>query len=213
MNVFSEINIRSKNGTDYLIEKIKEFGKHSGAWIYDEERSNRYSENLAESKGCVLIYCKNEFIPGFAFCEKKEGCIYIANIVPKETGQISIPEYNALSRKFYDEFRKWNRKEKNGIQINISKTELDLEDIITAKIPRKSFQRFLNMHPLSHHPYDIGRLDRFICSIARYSRKPINWNYLGEFLREKKNWSETNISWCLNRIETGLEIISVYKRY
>lgn len=213
MNVFIEIDIRSKNGTDFLMEKIKGFGKYSADWIYDEERSNMYSEDLLDSKGCILIYNKNKFIPGFAFCEKKEGCVYVANIVPKETGQIPLNEYNVLSRIFYNDFIKWNKKEKGRIQINISKTDLKLEDIITANIPRKTFQTFLNLYPLSYHPCDIERLDKFICSVSRYSRKPINWGYLGEYLRKKESWPETNISWCLDRIEIGLQIISVYKKY
>ena len=76
-----------------------------------------------------------------------------------------------------------------------------------------NFENFLNMHPLSYHPLDIERLDKFICSIPRYSRKKISLNYLSEYLRVKRNWQESDISWCINRITTGLEIIKVYKRY
>jgi len=210
MNVFSELDIRSTKGTDYLVEKIKEFGHLKDGWVYDEERSNKYTENLVDSKGCSLIYKNSKWVPGFAFCEKKEGCVYVANIVPKEISQIPVLEYNALSIKFYDDFRKWSTKKRNGIKINIMKADLEIENIISANRPRKRFQSFLNCYPLSYHPCDVKRLDRFICSVARYSRKPINWNYLGEYLR-KKNWPESNISWCLNRIRTGIDIIQVYK--
>jgi hypothetical protein len=212
MNVFSEVELRSKNGTEYLIEQIIGFGNCSTNWVYDKERSNRYSNNLIDAKGCALIYKGSKWNPGFAFSEKKEGHIYLANIVPKETGKISITEYNGLSKSFFEAFKEWSKEQRNGIKISISKTDLELEDIITANVPKKHFQSFLNNYPLSYHPCDIERLDRFICSVARYSRKPINWEYLGEFLLKKKNWSEADVSWCLNRIEIGLDIIRVYKR-
>ena len=112
MNVFSEVEIQSKAGTGFLLDKFIEFATNSTNWIYDEAKSNMYSENLLDSKGCILIYKKSKFIPGFAFYEKKEGFFYIANIVPKEIGRIPLQEYNALSRKFYDDFKKW-KKEKN----------------------------------------------------------------------------------------------------
>ncbi len=103
--------------------------------------------------------------------------------------------------------------QENRKKINISKTDLELEDIITAKIPRKLFQYFLHNRPLCNHSYEIEILDRFICSVAKYSRKPINWENLEEYLRKKEVWSEPNVSGWISRVKTGLEIIRVYRKY
>lgn len=69
------------------------------------------------------------------------------------------------------------------------------------------------MYPQSGHPLDVRRLDSFTCAVARYSRLKVNWSDLGEFLRKEKRWQESDVEWCLSRIQTGLEIIREYKRF
>lgn len=87
-----------------------------------------------------------------------------------------------------------------------------LSDIISSKIVRKQFNVFLNNHPTSYHPLDIGRLDRFICLASSYCRKKINLDDLRSFLAAQKGWEASDIDWCIGRIESGLEIIRVYKK-
>lgn len=213
MNVFAEVDIRSRKGTAYLFDTLRQFAADTAEWIFDEEKSASYSDDLPDSVGCVLLLNGNEWMPGIAICEEWSGHCRIANIVPKRTGTMPTDEYNQIAQKFYAQVREWSNKRNRGLRLAISKTDLELEDIITAEIPRKCFKVFLNNYPLSHHPNDISRLDRFICSVSRYSRRSINWEYLGEYLCEKKHWPEDGVDWCLNRIRTGLEIIHEYKRF
>lgn len=95
---------------------------------------------------------------------------------------------------------------------NIIVTESNLKDIITAKIPREAFEFYLNQYPLSNHPFDIKRLDNFICCIFTFSKKAINTQQLKKYLLEKLKWPGYNVDWCIRRIETGLDILKEYKK-
>ena len=211
MDVFAEVDIRSNKGTAHLIDALRQFSADSREWVFDEERTGSYSANVFDGVGCVILCKGNKWEPGIAICEEKKGHCRIANIVPKRTGSIPTVEYNQIARKFHDQVKRWSRKNKKGLRLAVSKTDLGLEDIITAKIPLRLFKVFLRNYPLSYHPMDIRRLDQFICAVSRYSRKAINWEYLGEYLREKEHWPKNNVEWCLERISTGLEIIGEYK--
>ncbi len=213
MNVFSEVDIRCNKGSNFIFQAIIEFCKSNKKWHYDKIRSEEYTLNLLNSKGCIIIHNQSKFVPALALCEKKNGHVYIANIIPQKLSEIPLNNYNQLSREFFEDFKKFQNTKKLRITLSISKTDLELKDIITANIPRKNFEKFLNRYPLSYHPNDIKNLDTFICSVSSFSRKKINLPYLGEYLREKMKWPESNIQWCLNRIETGLEILKVKKRY
>lgn len=213
MNVFVDVDVRTEKGTDYLIDRLREFASQSLDWSFDESRSEEYSRNLMDSVGCILLLKDDKWSPAFAVCEERLGHCHLANIVPKETGAIPHQEYNSLARRFFSDVGEWSRLTKKGLRLSISKTDLELEDIISAKIPRKLFLTFLNNYPLSYHPMDIQRLDRFICGVLRYSQKTIHWDHLREYLLKKKGWPESNIDWCINRIEMGIEIIEEYKRF
>lgn len=214
MNVFVEIEIRSSRGTQYLIDALRRFCIDSSDWTFDEDRSAAYSKDLSESVGCVIIVDDQVTTKlGMALCEEKAGFIKIANIVPKETGSITTDRYNSVARAFYENLKKWSRTASAGLRLRISNTDPSLNEIISAKIPLQSFQRFLRNYPLSHHPKDVERLDRFICAVSRYSRKKIEWEYLGQYLEEKEHWPQEDTAWCLERIRTGLEVIAAYKRF
>lgn len=213
MNIFIEVNIRAEKGTDYLINGLREFASQSSKWNFDELRSKKYSRNLMDTTGCILLFEDDKWSPAFAVCEERPGLCRLVSIVPKDTGEIPRQEYNSLARRFFDDIGEWSRRNKKGLRLSISKTDLELSDIISAEIPRKFFLTFLNNHPLSYHPLDIQRLDRFICAVSRYSRKTIQWEHLREYLLRKKGWPESNVDWCINRIGVGLEIIKQYKRF
>lgn len=214
VNVFAEVELRCNNGTKHLMVQINKFCNHSTNWSYKKAHRNISSKNDSHSKVCDLIYSNSNWNPRFPFYEKKDGHIYMTNILSETGKNIPVPGYNSLAKSFQDDFMKWNINQRNGIRVSISKTDLELEDIITAKIPRKHFQSFMHgSHPFNYHPSEIEMLDRFICSVARYSRKSINWEYLDEYLIKKKAWTKQNVSWCLCRIKTGLDIIRIYKRY
>jgi hypothetical protein len=75
------------------------------------------------------------------------------------------------------------------------------------------FERYLNLFPKSYHPNDIERLDIFICAVSRFCRKRIDLYRLKRYLIEDLDWDYKDAEWCFDRIETGLEILKVNKKF
>ncbi|WP_077343672.1 hypothetical protein [Pseudocolwellia agarivorans] len=213
MQIFAEVDIRSKKDTLSIINDLREFSSLQSDWVFDEEKSKSYSLALPESIGCVFTYSYDGQLHGIALSEVKAKHIQISNITPEKSCRISTKEYNEIATAFYKTVKEWNKQKKKQLKLSISNINPELSEIITAKIPRKAFESYLNNHPLSYHPNDISRLNKFICAVARYSRKNINWEHVGKFLVEQHGWSMENVNTCLNRINIGLEVISEYKRY
>ena len=214
MNVFVEVEVRAQDGTDKLVAALRDFAASEPSFSYDKSRSTEYSQQLDDSIGSVLQFGAGENRPvAISLYEEKPGLMRVGNIVPSSPGQLDTDQYNGYAREFTESLRRWSRKNKKGLRIRVSKSDLELEDIIPTAIPLKLFNIYLGNYPLSYHPLDVERLDRFICGVARYSRKPINWEHLSEYLIENKGWPSDGVEWCIQRIKTGLEIINVYKKF
>ncbi|GLR77318.1 hypothetical protein [Aliivibrio sifiae] len=213
MNIYAEVDIKSAHGTEYLITALRNFGCSVNEWDFDEDKSQVYSSNLPDIKACVFIYTSGESKLGIALCEVKEGYFRIVNVTSESVGSISIDEYNQAVTAFFNALKIWNKSNEIGLRVKISNTDPDLHEIITSPLARKAFETYLNNYPLSGHPADVSRLDQFICSIARYSRKEINWEYLKYYVQEREKWTDDNIESCFNRIFIGLEVIAEYRKF
>jgi len=213
VQIYAEVDIRSIENTSIIEQVLKEFSSQQQAWNYDEEKSKNYSLALVEGIGFVMTYDRGDQLLGIALSEAKPKQVRLSNITPEKSGQLSISEYNEVASLLHNDLKEWCKKNKRKLKFSISNTNPDLDEIITANIPRKAFEAFLNNYPLSSHPSDIGRLDRFICSVAKYSRKSINWEHLGKYLQEQHQWSGDDIENCINRIDIGLDVLRQYKKF
>lgn len=99
MNIFAEVELRSNNGTEHLMEQINKFCNRSTNWCYKEVRKNISSKNHFHLKVCDLIYSGSNRNPRFPFYEKKEGHMYVANILSKLA--IYLPLNITLFRNHY----------------------------------------------------------------------------------------------------------------
>ncbi len=124
-----------------------------------------------------------------------------------------MPAYNAFAVRFFKDFRSFVRTNKIPISITVSKEYIGLDTIIPSPKVRKFFEKYLNVFPTSYHPSDIKRLDIFICAASRYCRRGINLYRLRSYLVEDLNWTAKDAEWCFNRIEIGLDILSVKKKF
>jgi hypothetical protein len=195
-----------------FIEILKEFGNHAAAWAYLEEQSKDYASQTGEPS-CLILRNGNKFSPAIAITNKRGNTFYIANIVPKESWRMSMTEYNEIVSEFAQDFKEYIRKHRVKAAIKTTKEEIGLKEIITGKITRQLFERYLSLHPTSYHPLDIERLDAFICGVSRYSRQHIDLDLLKGWLIEEEGWSEKDAWWCVERIETGLAVLRVNKRF
>ncbi|MCK9621281.1 MAG: hypothetical protein M0R47_12185 [Methylobacter sp.] len=214
MNIktFIEVKIKSSYNDQDLIANIRRFAQEEEGWQYLAEQSLTYASAVGEAS-CAVLKENDPYHPAIAITitKKDNKTFYIANIVPRDTPQIQLADYNVLSREFANGLRKYAKK--NGLEITVTTTsdEVRLQDIISGKTSRILFEQYLNLFPTSYHPCDVNRLDRFICSISKYSRKQINLDLLKAWLIDEKSWSEKDADWCVQRIEIGLAVLKTYR--
>ena len=195
-----------------FIGAIKTFGNHATGWSYLEAQSRDFASMTGEPS-CVLLREGNRFNSAIAVTNKRSNTFYIANIVPKEIGHMSRMEYNQIASEFARDLKKYIKKFHAKAVVRVTKEEIGLREIITGEKSRRLFERYLNLHPTSYHPLDIKRLDAFTCSVSRYSKKRIDLDLLKCWLNEEKGWSQKDASWCVERIETGLAVLKVNKKF
>jgi hypothetical protein len=138
---------------------------------------------------------------------------HLVNIIPKNTSEISLPYYNSLLEKFSVSFNRFIKNNKLCLQASLSKDHAELLDIIPGKVVRRYLEGYLKLNPpTSYHPHDIEILDLFICVASKYLREQINIPNLQRYLIEDLHWSGKDAGWCCDRIQTGIDILKVYKR-
>jgi hypothetical protein len=96
--------------------------------------------------------------------------------------------------------------------LDLSEKDIGLQEIISSPKARGFFEKYLNL-ALSYHPNDIERLDFFICAASRFCRKSIDIEYLERYLIEDLDWPKEDAKWCCNRIQIGLDILKVHKKF
>lgn len=214
MKVHQEIVVTSKNFEDeQIVEAIERLGSEMPHWILYPEKSAEYRK-LCNAPSCCVVFNHNE-IPKSAvhITLRKKGTFYAPNIVPLEISELSLDQYNAVASRFVTDLRAYLRKSKISISVSLSSSNIGLTDIISGKLPRQFFQCYMSQYPTSYHPLDIQRLDRFICALVRYSRNKMDFERLEHLLIEDFGWQPNDAAWCRRRVETGVDVLKVYRRF
>lgn len=89
---------------------------------------------------------------------------------------------------------------------------IDLKEIVSGSKTRKRLEFFLEQFPLSYHPNDIERLDHFIIALHRYGSNYSRSKFY-DLLRNDLKWEDVDIYWCLDRIDSGVRILSARKSF
>lgn len=207
-----EVLLKSpKLADEQIIQALRDFACNSNSWTYMPEESAKYT-SLVGHPACMIMLDDKEVCPIVAVAKNENETYYVSNIIPKEDGFISPTQYDQFANCFAAAVNDFLRKSRVPLRVSVQMESLDLEHLISSPIARKCFNQYLAMYPRSHHPSDIRRLDRFVCVASRLCRRPINLDRLECYLRVKLQWSDEDARWCRQRIEAGLEILSVYKK-
>lgn len=211
--IHKELTIKESNKSAAdLVQTINDFCTTSSEYLYLTKQSKDYQRGI-NSVCCMIADTSSAVYPGLAFAASGDASLYLANIVPKHVSQIFIKEYNEIASRFADSFGQFVKERKLGIRIITTSDELTLEAAIPGKKTREFFTRYLALHPTSYHRNDIDRLDTFICDAFRYCRKNIDVDRLRRYLIEVLKWEQKDANWCCDRIETGLDILRMNRRW
>lgn len=213
MKTYIEVSIVSRyEDHDDFISALREFATSVDGWEYLGEQSKEYATHTGEPS-CVILRVGNTRSPAVAIANRSGNSFYVANIVPKEGGRMSMQEYNQVAGDFARDLRKYAKSVGLNLAVKATSESIGLQGIISGNKCRELFERYLNLHPTSYHPRDIERLDAFICCLARHARKSVDLELLKGWLLQEKEWSDKDATWCVDRVDTGLSILKVNRRY
>ena len=214
MKQYCQVRISSKLlDAAALARKVESFASNSVDWELPEAQSAEYEKMCGQPSCCIISKYTAFPCAAVHLSLIKAKTLTVTNIVPIETNQLTIGEYNSIASMFARLVKKEAFSEKLPIKVIISKDTLTLDELITGKICKKLFFSYINAYPLSYHPSDIGKLDKFICALFRFARKSFDLDALEYLLQEELNWPKNDAKWCRNRIEIGLDILAVNKRF
>lgn len=207
MKAYIEVSVVSHYKSPLrLVQALKKFATSTKGWGFLDERSKDYSLMIG-GPSCMLFWKHGKHSAAVAITRKKNNTFYVSNIIPKNADSMSMDEYNRISERFAVDFREYVQDMRVKAKVYITNEEIDLSDIIRGAKSRRLFERYLSMYPVSYHPNDIKRLDIFTCAVSRYSKKRLKLELLARWLIEEKKWSQKDASWCIQRIEVGLDVL------
>ena len=222
MKAHVEIRIRlDLSGGKTLHDVLHQFARNSKVWVFARTESETYQNNIGGEGGYIVCEpgkgVKRALVAIAAAQSKLPNSFYVANIVPQDCFQLSIAEYNAIGRAFARDFRKWLKKSPFGGRVHCTNEDKTLVDIIPGEKCRKFFEHFLkcdvwNSRTLPSHPSDIEKLDVFICALFRYGAE-VRSDEIERFLVVDQKWSRTDATWVKARIDTGLDVLKMNRRF
>jgi len=210
-----EIRIRFefKDG-ETLHTVLREFAAKREGWIYPAKESQEYEVSHGLPAGYVVCKSVEGLKPAAvaiaSLSAKKPSCFDVPNIVPVETGSLTLGEYNAIGKAFAENIRHFLRDGPFRGEVEVSSAEKGLAEIIPAEKCRKFFEAYLR-RPTSH-PLDIERLDVFICALFRHRAK-VNTHEIWAHLVEDLGWDRERASWVKERIDTGLDVLAIDRKF
>jgi hypothetical protein len=203
----------SASDTSDLARFIEASAQRTSNWACVLEKSREYEKRCGAASCCVVAEEPGLQRSAVHLSEHKPGALRLTNIVPLVLYELDIDQYNAVASAFARMLRSRARTDNRELRVSLTKDTVCLDDVVTGKHPTKFFRQFLAAYPLSGHPSDVDRLDKFICSVSRFSKKPFELDAFQSLLVEELNWPKEKAHWCRSRVEIGLEVLAVYKRF
>lgn len=155
---FQELKVDlSKNSEEVVIEKILK-NLDNITWKRNMSSENELSGSVTINQYC-FDYFKNSSMVAKLWIVKIENKLSVSNIVPHQSSQLSILEYNEILNNFVNSVLI-----KTGILYEVSKESPTAEDLL-SKNSKESFFAFSNYANKSsgrYHPADEERWFKFI---------------------------------------------------
>lgn len=211
-----EINLPMPDGKT-LHDVLSAFATISPGWVFSKEQSEDYQSHH-DSGAAGFAICNS--VPGterasvaIACVDKKQPRSFrVTNIVPADTFHLDIDQYNAIGVKFAAAFRKFLRENKTPGRLTLCGPEKSIAEIIPGLKCRQFFESWLHTPTPTSHPSDVDQLDRFTCALFRYQSK-VNLYEVERYLIENRKRSPKEAAWAVHRIQTGLDVLRVNRRF
>ncbi|HAT3694585.1 TPA: hypothetical protein I8549_004918 [Serratia marcescens] len=190
LEVFQELVI--KVSIDLSLAREKILSKVSAPWInmIEEEREIR---GAAIDDEDVIVFSRESFdnVDESSLILWQDGNGYrVANIVPKNVGDLGIKKYNSILRDFYEKIIYPLVKEE-GFNVTISSNTQSLDDWLDEPTANSLnlFSRMANKYTGASHPLDEQRWYDFLIN-AHKSSASLEAGQLSRWLIEVDSWPD-----------------------
>lgn len=214
MKVFKKLEIKGENSDLIsLLNKIKSKKYKNFNFIVD--KSDDYAKMIATSKDCTATFLTSEIENAIAYVwlVVTKNLLYVSNITPNKSGQLTFHQYNSIIDKFYEEII-----EKNIIpefDVNFSKDEITINDLAdkTTISKLKSWIDSSNHSTLNTHPLDFKKWCDFIFT-SHNNQSTLTASQLEKYLIEDvKIYDEDLVSKIVLEYEYSLDLLKEYDDY
>lgn len=114
--------------------------------------------------------------------------LYVSNIIPRDSRQLTLDQYNYILREFHDRFAKATG-ESLGVSVELSTPEQSLENWLSPESAKRLriFSKAANKSTGSSHPMDRERWCDFLIAVHRAHENP-SVGLLERWLVEEEEW-------------------------
>lgn len=217
MKTHVEIKIRLRQIPDGgLHQVLRTFVQQTEGWEFPAEQSEDYQQHNGSNAGFAVCLPRGELqfaAVAIANLDKKHANSFcVPNIVPRACSSLTVDQYNAVGVAFSTDFRSWLKRSSIPGAVEVVGPNRVLADIIPGEKTRGFFEAWLHTPTPVSHPSDLNALDRFICHLFRHQGKTRTWE-IEPYLVHDLQWKPETARWVVARIETGLELLRVNRKF
>jgi hypothetical protein len=217
MKAYVEIKIHLKRLPDGgLHEILGEFAGQTDGWSFPKEKSEDYQRHAGYVAGYAVCHRREQLeLASVAVANvdrKHPNTFLVPNIVPGAGASLTLDQYNALGVAFASDFRNWLKRRSLHGTVEVVGPNRTLSDIIPGEKTRGFFEAWLHTPTPVSHPSDLDALNRFICQLFRRPGKARTWE-IEQYLIDDLQWKPETARWVVARIETGLALLRVDRKF
>ncbi|REG90250.1 hypothetical protein [Flavobacterium aquicola] len=214
MRTFKKLEIKGEK--EDLVNFLKEIkSKVYDNFTYMSDKSDDYAMMISLPKEYTATFLSNEIERAIAYVWLviSDNLLYVANITPNKSGQLTYNQYNSIISKFCEEVVKSDTIK--DISINLSKEDFTIEDFAGADtaLKLKNWINSANLSTLNTNHYDFKRWCDFIFT-SHLTKSQLTSSQFEKFLIEDvKLYDEDLVSKIVQEYEYSLDILKEYDKH
>jgi hypothetical protein len=140
---------------------------------------------------------------------KRDGTLYVSNILAERYSSLTYDQYNAILEDFFQSGAA-AAAHAAGAHVELQTQEIYLEELLSPEAAQalRQFSQVANRTML--HPLDRQRWNQFL-SFAYRDKATLNSSLLKRWLMEEERWSEDGATQLAIEYENAKDLLAVYE--
>jgi len=210
IEVFQDLHLRSRPSSSPIRESI--LAKVQEPWRHDPEREEDIRVHASNEEDIiVLVRASFDDIDESGLVLWQEHDDYrVANIVPRNVGELGIAKYNAILRDFVTRVAEPSAQS-GSFDIELTSPNQTLEDWLDTEpaVMLRRFSRLANKSTGAGHPKDKERWYAFLIATHSASKR-LDSDQLARWLVEVEGWAEERAHELAIDYEFALGLLEQY---